>query len=537
MLYKLKISLLFFIASCVGVFAQNSDKSSFEKYYKNSKELNKLSLFSESIDELNLAIELAEKNNWEEEYLKASVFMGEMMRRTADHKKGLEILQKLTNSQKYLQLHVQKLGRIAALYAEGGNDVAQSPKDSLVKYLKIALKIAKDNNFEEEEASLCNELGFFKLHNENYKVAKPYLLRSAAIFKKLKDNNNYVVVMSHLLFVTLAEEKLNEADKIINELLGLVKNKQWFGTEQTLYRNIAHRYFVENDSINFNKWKLKEAEAAYKLLTRRSNNEMSYYRVKYDTEKFKNDAEIAKQDLYEETFLLKQQQKQNKMLWVFLCTFLLLTGIVIWLFIKQKKLANHLDISNKNFQLLLIESNHRIKNNLQMILSMVNFSSDELSKSEKKALNNISSKIQIISTLHKHLYIDIKSEYVSLPLYFEEIIRLYTIIKPGVLQVESEIYPLKIKSERIVYFGLILNELLANTIEHNVSEIKKIHLTVKKTDNYYVFEYCDHSIHLETAENGQGGILLNQLVNRVKGANYKLDKKTGTYKFHFKNVD
>ncbi|MDP5093510.1 MAG: sensor histidine kinase, partial [Polaribacter sp.] len=407
----------------------------------------------------------------------------------------------------------------------------------LVKYLKIALKIAKDNNFEAEEASLCNELGFFKLQNENYTIAKPYLLRSATIFKKINDHNNYVVVMCHVLYVTVLEGNLNKADKIIKELLGLVKNQQWFGTEQTLYRNIAYRYLVENDSLNHNKWKVKEAEAAYNLLSRRSNNEMSYYRVKYDTEKFKNDAEIAKQGLENETFLLNQKQNQNRALWFFLAIFLLLSGIVIWLFIKKKKLATNLDISNKNFQLLLIESNHRIKNNLQMILSMVNFSSDEVSKSENKALNNISSKIQIISALHKHLYIDVKSEFVSLPLYFEEIIRLYTFIKPNTITVENDLYPLKMNSERIVYFGLILNELLANTIEHNVSEIKNIHLRVKKITNYFVFEYCDYSTHIETKEIGQGVVLLEQLVKRVKGTNFQLDKKTGMYKFHFKDVN
>jgi two-component sensor histidine kinase len=225
------------------------------------------------------------------------------------------------------------------------------------------------------------------------------------------------------------------------------------------------------------------------------------------------------------------------MLLVFLSTSLFLSLIIVRLFIKQKQMVANLDISNKNFELLLIKSNHRIKNNLQMILSMVDFSIDEVSTSENKALHNISNKIQIISALNKHLYIDVKSEYVSLPLFFEEISHLYTVLKPNLLQVENEIYPLKINCERIVYFGLILNELLANTIEHNLSEIKKIHLTVKKINSYFVFEYCDHSTHLKTAKNGEGGFLLNQLVKRIKGTNYQLDKKTGMYKFHFSNVD
>jgi hypothetical protein len=31
-------------------------------------------------------------------------------------------------------------------------------------------------------------------------------------------------------------------------------------------------------------------------------------------------------------------------------------------------------------------------------------------------------------------------------------------------------------------------------------------------------------------------LLLNQLIKRIKGLNYQLDKKTGNHKFEFKNV-
>lgn len=204
--------------------------------------------------------------------------------------------------------------------------------------------------------------------------------------------------------------------------------------------------------------------------------------------------------------------------------------------LNKKKITTHLDLSNKNFQLLLIESNHRIKNNLQMISSMVNFSSDKISESEKKALNDISSKIQVISALYKQMSIDLRSNCVSLPMYFEDIIHLYTHTKPNELQVEKEIYPLIMDSERIVYFGLILNELITNTLEKNVIKIKKIYISVKKTDNYFVFEYYDYSTQIETEDIGQG-ILLDQLVKRVKGTNCQLHKKTGIYKFHFKDIN
>ncbi len=216
--------------------------------------------------------------------------------------------------------------------------------------------------------------------------------------------------------------------------------------------------------------------------------------------------------------------------------FLILMIIVAKLFVKKKKMAKSLEISNEKFQMLMVESNHRIKNNLQMILSMVDYSTDKASKSETQALNKISGKIQTISVLHKHLYIDVHNEYVSIDIYFKEIIRLYSIMNPNTLHIIKNIYPVKINSERIVYFGLILNELLANTIEHNLSEIKIVSITIKSMPNYFIFEYNDNSPHEESLVEGKGSLLLNQLINRVKGVNYQLDKKVGNHKFEFKDV-
>jgi two-component sensor histidine kinase len=514
----------------VLVFGQVSDKSKFEVHYNNSVGLNKLSLFSESIKELDIAIKIARKNNWQDKYLESSVFMGEMMRRTGDHKMGLEILERLTNSKKNPKLHARKLGRMAALYAEGSHFEGRSPKDSIIKYLKKAIKIAIENKFYAEEASLSNELGFLKLNNDNLKEAKPYLLRSAMLFKEIKDDNNYVVVMCHVLYVYTKEGDFKKADKIIIELLELIEGNKWYGTEQTLYRNISKRYLKTGDSISYYKWMAKEKDAAQKLLSERGSKEMSYYRVKYDTEKYKNIAIKAK-------LKFEEQKRDNNIILVFMIVFVILTVVVVILFLKKKRLAKKLVISNEKFQMLMVESNHRIKNNLQMILSLVDYSNDKANKSETKTLNKISRKIQTIGVLHKHLYIDEHNEFVSLDIYFAEIIRLYSKMNPTTLIINEDCFPVKIKSERIVYFGLILNELLANTLEHNLSEIKTVRIKVtSKNKHEFIFEYCDNSLYKDTLIQGKGSLLLNQLITRIKGTNYKLDKETGNHKFIFNDV-
>ena len=367
------------------------------------------------------------------------------------------------------------------------------------------------------------------MHHENLKTAKPYLIRSAQLFKKIKDDNNYVVVMCHVLQVNVKEGNFEKADLVIKELLEKVKNNKWFGTEQTLYKNISNRYLLKQDSLNYYKWFLKEKDAGIKLSNARNNREMSYYRVGYETEKYKSQVKLAKLET-------KDQKIINIILLAFIFVFLIFIIVVFLLLLKKNKLSKSLEISNEKFQLLMIESNHRIKNNLQMILSMVDYSNEELNDKDSKILNKISSKIKTVSLLHKHLYADVHNEFVSISIYFEEIINLYTKIFPDKIEITTEIISVQIKSERIVYFGLILNELLANTVEHNKAKVKKVYISVKPFLDSYLFEYDDNSFHKNSETKSTGTILLNQLVKRVKGKNFQLDKKTGTYKFNFKDV-
>jgi two-component sensor histidine kinase len=519
-----------------NTISQENEVIKFDDYFKCAKELNNLSLFSKSITELNKAIEIAEKNNLEKEYLESSVFLGEMMRRTADHKKGLEILEKLDNTKKYPKIHAYKLGRMAALYVEGGEYPGRSPRDSIRKYLNIGLKICKENNFYYEEATMCNELGFFILNNGKIEDAKKYFLRSAHLFKQINDKNNYVVVMCHLIKIKTIEKNFLEADKIGEELLALVKNNNWYGTEQTLYRYLANRYLAEKDSIKYYKWLTKEKQAAYQLLNARTNLELSHYRVNFETNKFKNKALTAEKILKIESLNLSKEKKITFLLLIFVSVFIILTIVVFVLYSKKNKIANKLKISNKKFELLMIESNHRIKNNLQMILSMVDYSSDNLDKQQTKTLNKITSKIQTVGVLHKHLYADVHNQFVNIETYFNEIIYLYTKMNSTNLIIKSSISPIKIESERIVYFGLILNELLANTLEHNVSEIKNVTIQINTHKGQFQFLYSDDSPHLNANKVNKGGILLHQLMERIKAVNFNIDTSTGTYKFLFKDV-
>lgn len=519
-----------------GIFSQDYEAIRFESYLKSSKELNKQSQFSKSIIDLNRAIEIAKRNNWEKEYLEANVFLGEMMRRTQDHKKGVELLKGLQNIENYPKLNANKMSRLAAIYLEWEVLYQVSRKDSSVYYVKKGLDIAKANNLNEEEASLLNLYGYDKLLNGKKDEALVIFERSAQLFKKLNDLNNYAIVQCHILDIYISKKNFIEADKIKEELLNIVLPTNWYGTQRTLFKRISDRYLISGDSINYYKWLVREKHAVLEYQQAKYDRDMSIYRVEYETNKFKDKALFAEEETKRKSISLNWQRKLNLVLGLFIFIFLIASVVIYYLYNKKNRISKSLELSNKRFELLMIESNHRIKNNLQMILSMVDYSNVQSDTKEEKTLNKISGKIQTVGVLHKHLYTDVHNQFIKLETYFNEIIHLYTKMNPVNLIINSKIVDVDIESERIVYFGLILNEMLSNTIEHDLSEIKNVNIEISELNGKYQYLYTDNSPHVNIDKN-KGSFLLLQLIARVKGKSFQLEERSGTYKFIFKDVE
>ncbi len=119
---------------------------------------------------------------------------------------------------------------------------------------------------------------------------------------------------------------------------------------------------------------------------------------------------------------------------------------------------------------LLREVHHRVKNNMQVISSMLKLQAGRLDDPELSgAFIDSQSRVHAMSLIHEMLYQQNQYAYVDLKKYMERLSKhLLASFSDGQHRLQLDIYPpdMSINLDQAVPFGLIANELLTNTLKH-----------------------------------------------------------------------
>jgi len=164
-------------------------------------------------------------------------------------------------------------------------------------------------------------------------------------------------------------------------------------------------------------------------------------------------------------------------------------------------------VSTKNnaIQTLLSELHHRVKNNLQIIGSLLSIQARRLEEpTAKHAIQDVQSRIRTMTLIHEKLYqTDLLTE-VELDEYIIELqqflFRLYQ--KENQIQAIITIPKVRINVDKAIPLGLILNEWITNSLKYAfpVSENKSVNIisiSLQKKENQYSIIYQDNGIGMQ----------------------------------------
>jgi PAS domain S-box-containing protein len=136
--------------------------------------------------------------------------------------------------------------------------------------------------------------------------------------------------------------------------------------------------------------------------------------------------------------------------------------------------------------ILLREVHHRVKNNLQIILSLLNLQSRQSSDTQvRDAFRESQNRIRAISMVHERLFITRDIETIELGAYTRSLaanlLSFYEIQKERV-QIHVAMENLTISLDTAVPLGLIINELIANSLRHAFPNERAGGITITGTD-------------------------------------------------------
>lgn len=117
-------------------------------------------------------------------------------------------------------------------------------------------------------------------------------------------------------------------------------------------------------------------------------------------------------------------------------------------------------------ELLFKELHHRVKNNLQLILSITNLQLNNLDINTRDVFKKWENRIRAIAKTHEIIYLDENIEMIDMSIYIEELVQ--NLEESNVhddVHIQYDIN-LELPLREAVYVGLIINELVSNSFKY-----------------------------------------------------------------------
>jgi two-component sensor histidine kinase len=214
---------------------------------------------------------------------------------------------------------------------------------------------------------------------------------------------------------------------------------------------------------------------------------------------------------------LEQSQRRQWLLLSGLAALALLAGLAFFL-MRAKQTANR-QLAEKNAaisqalsekELLLKEIHHRVKNNLQVISGLLKLQSRHLSDpSALDALREGRNRVQSMALIHQNLYQEENLTGIEAGTYIGKLadaLFLSYNIAPGAVELDTQIEPLRLDVDTAIPLGLILNELISNSLKHAFPEGKqgRINVSLQKQGDALQLKVADNGIGMPAQVRGKG---------------------------------
>jgi two-component sensor histidine kinase len=389
-----------------------------------------------------------------------------------------------------------------------------SKKDSAEIMIKASMDFARlSGKRAYEYASSISDIGDIYGQLGKPKEAEAYLLESIAVMDSIKRPINVFSPMSSLCRLYIQEGKIAEAEQLGKRLLKEAlqyRSKPFIRDGYKVMSDVAHRRGQDAQALKYyeqyNAWddSVSNDVKQQSIANVQSRAELAQkeLEVQYETGKKTQENQILK---------LQNSNLRSQVLGAAVAFFLLL---VLAFFLLRLIRARHrvnrelteknklIEQQSKEKDTLMLEIHHRVKNNLQIVSSLLNLQANSMTDEKAiTALRESQNRVKSIALIHQKLYAREELSAILLEEYINELsAHLKSVFSADQVTIQTAVHPphLKLDMDTSIPLSVILNELITNSIKYARINRAGGHIRIEITDN------LDGTCTLHFADNGIG---------------------------------
>ncbi|AXY77495.1 sensor histidine kinase [Paraflavitalea soli] len=199
-----------------------------------------------------------------------------------------------------------------------------------------------------------------------------------------------------------------------------------------------------------------------------------------------------------------------------------LAACMIWLYRRVKKQRQQIAIQSKNLEMMMKELHHRVKNNLQIVSSLLSLQTYKVQdEGAVSVLRESQQRVQAMSFIHQRLYKKEELTAVNMKEYLtdlaESLLSSYGFDRDGFdLQIKIDREMMDI--DKALPIGLIINEMITNSLKYAYRDIQHPSLLIRVTEDshHMIFVIKDNGIGInEEAWKQKGNSFGKQLIGAL----------------------
>jgi len=346
-------------------------------------------------------------------------------------------------------------------------------------YYEKALEINRRLGLEGSIARTYNNLANLYMEQKDYKKSIEYTRRALDTQLKTDAKEGLIYSYNNLGSCYFQLGDYQKAEAYYLKALDLARKHNF--TVQVLFaqKSLANLYSKTARYKQANKYLSSYYQLKDSVFTKTKHQQITEMEQKYESEKKgRKIAALNAQSAQQQLEINARASERNMWIGISILAFVFV-GILVFYYLNKKKLSERLSRQNALIEktigekdVLLREIHHRVKNNLQIITSLLNMQSRFLDDDKSRSIVEESKdRIKSMSLIHQKLYQEENLTGIEAEAYFTELIdslcHSYGVDASRIKR-QISIENLLLDVDTAIPLGLIINELISNAFKYGV---------------------------------------------------------------------